>query len=100
MFVDDLLDRADTSRGGRPDVLHKSKNLKVPLISLAPGESKPPHRGKEGVFVVLEGSGVATVGDEEIEVSEGASWSVEKGEVRGVKAVDEELVVMAAASLA
>lgn len=80
-------------------MLHKSKNLKVPLISLAPGEGKPAHPGKEGVFVVLKGSGLAIVGDEEFEVSEGSFWSVERGEVRGVRAVDEDLVVMAAASL-
>lgn len=100
MFVKNLLDRADTTRGGRPDILHKSMALKVPLISLAPGEAKPPHRGKEGVFVVLEGSGVATIGDDELEVSEGSFWSVSKGEIRGVRAVDEDLIVMASASLA
>jgi len=99
MYVENLLERADISGQFRPDMLHMSDKLKVPLISLAAGQEIPPHGGEEGVFTVLKGEGVARAGEEEFEVSEGSFWNVEEGQVRGLRA-EKDLVVVVAASLA
>ncbi|MBI5048133.1 MAG: hypothetical protein HZB54_04200 [Deltaproteobacteria bacterium] len=50
--------------GFRPQILHISPKLKIPLICMEQGQMIPPHPSGAGVFYVLEGSAIFTVAGE------------------------------------
>ncbi|HKZ46336.1 MAG TPA: cupin domain-containing protein [Thermodesulfobacteriota bacterium] len=80
--------------GFRPQILYVSPKLKVPLICMEPGQSIPTHPSGAGIFYVLEGSAVFTVGEEKKEVKAGSIVVAPQGVERGIEA-KERLVVVA-----
>ncbi len=77
-----------------PRILKASPEYKVPLICLEAGQVIEPHASGTGVFYIIEGAGVMTVGDEESDVGAGNMVFVGKGESRGIRAT-ERLVAFA-----
>ncbi|MBI5468725.1 MAG: cupin domain-containing protein [Deltaproteobacteria bacterium] len=71
-----------------PRILRITQGYKVPLICLEPGQETTPPPSGPGVFYVISGRGVMTVGGEEREVGPGNMVFVEKGESRGIKATE------------
>jgi quercetin dioxygenase-like cupin family protein len=66
--------------------LHESAELKVVLVTLAPGQALPPHPGPAACFHFLDGAGVMVVDGEERPVSAGATAIAPSGSVRSVRA--------------
>jgi quercetin dioxygenase-like cupin family protein len=77
-----------------PNIVYFSPGLKLPVICLMPGQEIPPHPGATGMFYVVEGKGVFTVGDEKIEVSAGSLVVAPSGAVRGIRPL-ERLILFA-----
>lgn len=71
-----------------PLVLKSDATHKTPLICMKPGQMIPPHPGGAGVFYIVSGKGIMTVGEEETEVGPGDMIFVEKGAERGIRAVE------------
>ena len=80
--------------GFRPQILYVSPKLKVPLICMEPGQNIPTHPSGAGIFYVLEGSAVFTVGGEKKEIKAGSIVVAPQGVERGIEA-KERLVVVA-----
>ena len=80
--------------GFRPQILYVSPKLKVPLICMEPGQNIPTHPSGAGIFYVLEGSAVFTVGGEKKEIKAGSIVIAPHGIERGIEA-KERLVVVA-----
>jgi len=79
--------------GFRPQFLHLSLRLKIPLICMEDGQEIPPHPSATGIFYVVEGRGEFTVGEEKREVSQGAIVIAPHGIVRGIRAKGRLVVV-------
>ena len=77
-----------------PRILKVAPDYKVPLICMEEGQLIAPHSGGKGVFYIISGKGVMTVGGEEVEVGPGNMIIVDKDETRGIKAT-EQLVAFA-----
>ncbi len=77
-----------------PRILRVKPEYKVPLICMEPGQEIKPHQSGTGVFYFISGKGVMTVEGKEIEVASGTMVFVEKGESRGIRAI-ERLVAFA-----
>lgn len=93
MDVIDIKSFARCSSGGfMPTIAYVSPTLKLPVICLMPGQQIPPHPGATGMFYVLEGKGVFTVGDDKIDISAGSLIIVPAGEIRGINP-SEKLVL-------
>lgn len=75
-----------------PAIAYVSPSLKLPIICLMPGQEIPPHSGATGMFYVLEGKGVFTVGDEKVDISAGSLIIVPAGGIRGIRP-SEKLVL-------
>ncbi len=80
--------------GFKPQILHISPKLKVPLICMEPGQMIPPHPSGTGVFYVLEGRAIFTVAGEKKEIKAGSIVIAPHGAERGIEA-KERLVVIA-----
>ncbi len=78
----------------QPQIVRNANGLKVPLICMEPGQFIPPHPGGTGVFYIMEGKGTMTIEGKEVAVSAGDMIFIEKGEARGIKAV-EKLIAFA-----
>lgn len=78
-----------------PNIAYVSQGLKLPVICIMPGQEIPPHPGATGMFYVIEGKGVFTVGDEKIEISAGSLIVAPGGSLRGIKP-SEKLILFAA----
>lgn len=74
-----------------PRVLRVTDKYKTPLICMKPGQFIPPHQSGAGVFYIVSGKAVMTGGAGEAEVSAGDMIFIEKGETRGIRAVEELL---------
>lgn len=88
MEIIDVCDKIEFSDEFRPRILKAAEGYKVPLICLEPGQAIPPHPSGTGVFYIVSGRGVMTVGDEEAEVGPGKMVFVEKGTPRGIRATE------------
>ena len=73
----------------QPQILRNADGLKVPLICMNPGQFIPPHPGGQGVFYIVEGKATMTVEGKEVAVAAGDMIFIEKGETRGIKAVEK-----------
>ena len=82
-----------------PRVLHSDTRMKVVLVCLEPGQRIPPHAEEnQGVFTVLEGTGVMTTDEGELPIQKGNVVVVPFGGTRGIRAEGGRLVVLANAS--
>lgn len=77
----------------RPQILHVSPGVKVPMICLEPGQEIPAHPSGTGVFYALEGKGIMYLEDKEIDFSSGCVEVASEGSKRGVKGVERIVVV-------
>lgn len=78
----------------QPNILYISQKVKIPLICLDSGQEIPPHPSALGIFYVIEGEGVFTRGDENINIKAGMLVIAPEGVVRGIKSRGK-LVVLA-----
>lgn len=79
-------------------VIHESDDVRLVVFRLAPGQQVPPHTSHSTVLLtVLEGSGVLSGGDSvERRCSKGDVVAYIPGELHGMKASGEELLLLAA----
>ena len=94
MELIDLFEKTGFAEEFMPRVLRVKPEYKVPLICMEPGQEIKPHQSGAGVFYFVSGSGIMTVEGKENEVRAGKMVFVEKGESRGIRAV-EKLVAFA-----
>lgn len=80
--------RAEFNTEFRPQILKVAANYKTPLICMNPGQEIPPHPSGTGVFYFISGKGVMTIDGVAHEVGAGDMVFVEKGESRGILALD------------
>lgn len=83
----------DAADGPAVSVLHESTELKVVLVALGAGQGLPVHTGPAASFHFLDGHGAMTVGDDDVEVSAGATVVVASGAERAVR-TDSALVFL------
>ncbi len=86
-----LNDRAVYADQFAPQILRANPHYKTPLICMNPGQEIPPHPSGTGVFYIVSGKAVMTVDGKEHEVTAGDMLFVEKGETRGIRAVEKLL---------
>lgn len=84
-----LPERIQFSPMFQPQILRNANGLKVPLICMQPGQFIPPHPGGTGVFYIVEGKATMTIEGKDVAVSAGDMIFIEKGENRGIKAVEK-----------
>ena len=72
-----------------PRILKVTPDYKVPLICLKTGQSIPPHASGTGIFYILSGAGIMTVGSEKNKVTAGDMVIVDKGAERGIEATED-----------
>jgi quercetin dioxygenase-like cupin family protein len=89
MELIDVNDKVGFSDEFAPRILRAGADYKVPLICLNAGQKIPPHPSGTGVFYIISGAGVMTVGDETEEVKAGSMIFVKKGETRGIEATEQ-----------
>lgn len=94
MEIVDLNEKARFADQFMPQILRVTRDYKIPFICMEPGQSIPPHPSGTGIFYIVSGTAVMTVGDKEIDVKAGNMIFVEKEEARGIRAV-ERLVAFA-----
>ncbi len=94
MELIDLNEKARFAEQFAPQILKMTQGYKIPLICMEPGQEIPPHPSGTGIFYIVSGSAVMTVEDKEIDVKAGSMIFIEKGESRGIRAV-EKLVAFA-----
>lgn len=75
-----------SDNGPGVQTLHVSDELKVVLVGLNPGQALPTHTGPSALFHILDGSGVMTVGADDVDVAADAIVVVPTGAARGVRA--------------
>jgi quercetin dioxygenase-like cupin family protein len=83
---------------GRPamQVLHDSDDVRLLVFRIAPGQAVPVHRSSSSVVLqVLSGSGVVQHAEGEFPVSAGAVLVYAPGEPHGMRAIGEELTLLA-----
>lgn len=71
-----------------PRILRVKPEYKVPLICMEPGQEIAPHQSGTGVFYFMSGKGIMTVNGKEVEVGPGKMVFIEKGESRGIRAIE------------
>jgi quercetin dioxygenase-like cupin family protein len=82
-----------SKEGFQPQILHASPGLKVPLICMEDRQLIPPHPGGTGVFYVIEGTAIFTIGGERKEVEAGSVVIAPSGVERGVEAKGRLVVI-------
>jgi len=95
MEIINLEERTEFAAEFMPRILRMKPEYKVPLICMEPGQAIAPHQSGTGVFYIVKGSGIITVEGKETPIKAGTMIFVEKGESRGIRAVDEKLVAFA-----
>jgi quercetin dioxygenase-like cupin family protein len=77
-------------------VMHDSADARLIVFRLSPGQSVAPHRNASSVtLTVISGSGLTSGADEERPVVAGDVVTYDPNELHGMRAVDEELVLLA-----
>lgn len=79
-------------------VIHESDDVRLVVFRIAPGQQVPPHTSHSTVLLtVLEGSGVFSGGGAvEHRCAKGDVVAYARGELHGMKAEGEELLLLAA----
>jgi quercetin dioxygenase-like cupin family protein len=84
-----------SDRIGR-EMLSDKPEMRIALMCLEPGQELAPHKAPMRLLMyVVEGKGIFTVGDEEMEADEKTCILCEPMSPHGFKAKDSRLVVMA-----
>ncbi len=81
-------DKIDFSEPFIPRILRVKPNYKVPLICMNPEQEIPPHPSGTGIFYIVKGKAIMTIEGKSSEVEEGDMIFVDKGETRGIRAVE------------
>jgi quercetin dioxygenase-like cupin family protein len=77
-------------------VLHDSPDARVIVFRIAAGQAVPPHRNESTVMLtVVSGRGVVSGAEAERSVVAGEAVVYEPNELHGMRAIDEELVLVA-----
>lgn len=84
-----LSERTQFNSMFQPQILRNADGLKVPLICMNAGQFIPPHPGGTGVFYIVKGKATMTIDEKDVLVSAGDMIFIEKGENRGIKAIEE-----------
>jgi quercetin dioxygenase-like cupin family protein len=90
---------AAAANPGRPAtaVVHDSPHARLVVFRIEPGQRVPPHTSTSTVILtVLSGNGLVSGGDEERTVSPRDVITYEPGELHGMEAIEETLVILAA----
>jgi len=76
-------------------MLLQQEHFGLVRIALGKGVTIPPHQGGHAVFfLVLQGKGIFTCGEEEVELAQNQYVNIKADETRGIQAL-EDLVVFA-----
>ena len=76
-------------------MLLQQEHFELVRIALGKGVNIPPHQGGHAVFfLILQGRGIFTCGQEEVELAPNQYLSIKAEETRGIQAL-EDLVVFA-----
>jgi quercetin dioxygenase-like cupin family protein len=76
--------------------VHDSADARLIVFRLSPGQSVAPHRNASSVtLTVISGSGWTSGADEERPVVAGDVVTYDPNEMHGMRAVDDELVLLA-----
>jgi quercetin dioxygenase-like cupin family protein len=77
-------------------IIHDAPDARLLVFRIAPGQAVAPHRNPSTVLLtVLSGSGFVSGGDAEVSVSAGDVIAYEPNEVHGMRAADDQLVLLA-----
>ncbi len=88
MELIDVNERAGFAAEFMPRILRVKPEYKVPLICMELGQEIAPHKSGTGIFYFISGKGIMTVEGKEFEVRAGNMVFVDKGETRGIRAVE------------
>ncbi len=88
MEVINLNEKARFGEQFSPQILKINQSYKIPFICMEPGQEIPPHPSGTGVFYIVSGKAIMTVEGKETEVKSGDMIFVEKGESRGIRAIE------------
>ncbi len=78
------------------EMLADKPEMRIALMCLEPGQELPPHKAPMRLLMYcVEGKGIFTVGEEEIEATEKTCILCDPMVPHGFRATDERLVVMA-----
>ena len=78
------------------EMLSDKPEMRIALMCLEPGQKLTPHKVPMRILMYcVEGKGIFTVGDEEIEANEKTCILCDPMVPHGFRATDERLVVMA-----
>ena len=83
---------------GRPAtaVIHDSDDVRLIVFRISAGQQVPPHTSHSTVtLTVLEGSGILSGGNTERVCAKGDVVTYERGELHGMRADAEELLILA-----
>lgn len=94
MEIIDVSKKTGFSAEFMPRILRAKPEYKVPLICMEPGQMIPAHPSGTGIFYFISGKGIMTIEGADHEVGPGTLIFIEKGESRGIRAV-ERLVAFA-----
>lgn len=89
---------ATPAHPGRPAtaIIHDSPDVRLVTFRIDPGQRVPPHTSASTVVLtVVSGSGTVTGGDEERDVRAGDVVAYAPGELHGMEATEETLVIVA-----
>lgn len=90
--------KADAKRSGRPTmvVMHDSRDARLIIFRIGVGQSLPDHASPSTVLLhVVSGCGLVSGAGGERAVHAGEVVAYEPGETHGVRAITEELVLLA-----
>lgn len=77
-------------------IIHDRPDARLVVFRIEPGQRVPPHTSAATVILtVVSGSGSVTGGDEERAVGPGDVIAYEPGELHGMEAAEETLVIVA-----
>jgi quercetin dioxygenase-like cupin family protein len=77
-------------------VIHDAPDARLVVFRIAPGQEVAPHTSVSTVLLtVLAGSGILSGGDEERRCAAGELVTYPPGERHGMRAIDEELLLLA-----
>ncbi|VAX23430.1 hypothetical protein MNBD_NITROSPINAE04-2119 [hydrothermal vent metagenome] len=88
MEVINLNEKARFGEQFSPQILKINQSYKIPFICMKPSQEIPPHPSGTGVFYIVSGKAIMTVEGKETEVKSGDMIFVEKGESRGIRAIE------------
>ena len=77
-------------------IVHDTPDARLVVFRLSPGQSVAPHRNASSVtLTVISGSGLTSGAEEERAVTTGDVVTYEPNELHGMRAVADELVLLA-----